>query len=50
MPKPSNLIRNPSLERSSIGIYCNRIFIINNIEHERILLLAEELSSNLCLS
>ena len=50
MPNPSNLIYNPSLVRTSLGIPCNRISPSNNIEQERILLLADELSSNLCLS
>ena len=50
MPKPSNIICNPSLERSSLGIHCDRISLINNIEQERVLLFADELSSNLCLS
>ena len=49
-PNSSNLICNPSLERTSLGIHYNRIFPSNNIEQERILLLADELSSNLCLS
>ena len=43
-------ICNPSLVCTSLGLPSNRIFPNNNIEQERILLLADELSSNLCLS
>ena len=50
MPKATNIICNPSLERSSLGIHCNRISPINNIEQERAFLFANEPSSNLCLS
>ena len=50
MLNPSNLTCNPSLVRTRLGIPCNRISPNNNIELERILLLADELSSNLCLS
>ena len=50
MPKSSNTICNPSLVRTSLSIPCNHISASNNIEQERIPLLADELSSNLCLS
>ena len=42
-PNPSNIICNPSLARISLGFPCKHISPRNNIEQERILLLADEL-------
>ena len=49
MQNTSNIICNPSPERSSLGIHCNRISIINISSRNVSSYLPMSLSSNLCL-